>query len=150
MQEPITVNNSKFNKTGFIQMAKKTNQLKPFKKGDERINRNGRPKGSRNRQTIVREWLETVITDTNPLTKQKEQMQLVDFLVLAQIKKALEGNTKSFELLLNSGYGKLLEQYQATNVEEFKLPKESVLHDDQKMLEIAEHIRNNRKSRGVN
>ena len=53
-------------------MAKEDNLI-PFQKG-ESGNPNGRPKGSRNRATIVRQWLEVNRESFNPLTGKKETL----------------------------------------------------------------------------
>jgi hypothetical protein len=67
----------------------------------------GRPKGSRNRATIVREWLEVQQEITNPITGQKEKLQQQDIITLALIKEAREGNVRAWEALMDSAYGKI-------------------------------------------
>ena len=53
-------------------MAKEDN-LKPFTAGfDEKRNLNGRPKGSKNRSTIAKKWLEVNSKEVNPITKELE------------------------------------------------------------------------------
>ena len=47
--------------------------LKPFEQG-ESGNPNGRPKGSRNRSTIARLWLETTQKAKNPITGVEETL----------------------------------------------------------------------------
>jgi len=88
-------------------MAKKNPipNSKPFKKGQSG-NPKGRPKGARSRKTIVREWLELIQTETNPITGQKEKLSQADLITAAQIKKALTGDTNAFKELMDSGYGK--------------------------------------------
>lgn len=74
--------------------------LKPFKSGEEWTgNAKGRPKGSRNRSTIVRELLEVKATDG-------EGGQVADQLVRSLIKKAAAGDVAAFKELFDSGYGK--------------------------------------------
>ena len=75
-----------------------------FEKG-ESGNPNGRPKGARNRSTIVRQWLDVEQRLKNPITGSEEQMNLEDFMTLAQIKKAREGDTQAYKALLDSAYG---------------------------------------------
>ena len=97
-------------------MANEEN-LKPFKKGyDERRENNGRPKGSRNRSTIVREALETDIEYEHPLTGVKSKMKAVDAMVLSMLKSALEDrNVQAFKELMDSGYGKILQEVHNVN-----------------------------------
>lgn len=75
-----------------------------FEKG-ESGNPNGRPKGARNRSTIVRQWLEVEQKLKNPITGSEEQMNQEDLMTLAQIKKAREGDTQAYKALLDSAYG---------------------------------------------
>jgi len=82
--------------------------LIPPKKGEIR-NPDGRPKGSRNRSTIVREWLDVIRKAENPFNKEKVEMTVADQLVLAQISKGLKGDTQAFNTLMDSGFGKLKE-----------------------------------------
>jgi Arc/MetJ-type ribon-helix-helix transcriptional regulator len=72
-------------------MANKLDNLNPFQKG-ESGNPAGRPKGAKNRSTIVRELLEL---DENELK-----------MHLAQIKKAIEKeDTNAYKAVLDSAYG---------------------------------------------
>lgn len=87
---------------------------KSFEKGDPRINRDGRPLGVRNRSTIVKEWLEVKKRAKNPLSEQEEDLEVQDMLVLAMIGKALKGDVNAFKELMDSGYGKLLNQHDLT------------------------------------
>ena len=77
-----------------------------FKPG-ESGNPNGRPKGTRNRSTIAREWLEVQQSIKNPITGQNEILQQHDIMTLALIKKANEGDVNAFKELMDSAYGKL-------------------------------------------
>jgi len=88
-------------------MAGKDN-LKPFKKG-ESGNPNGRPKGSRNRSTIAKRWLEVEQNLKNPLTGDTEKMSQEDLMTLALIKKAREGDGGAYQKLMDSAYGKAVE-----------------------------------------
>ena len=51
--------------------------LKPFKKG-ESGNPAGKPKGTRNRSTIVREWMEAMERAKNPITGEVEELTQAD------------------------------------------------------------------------
>lgn len=70
----------------------------PWKKG-ESGNPEGRKEGSRNRATIVREWLECEATDGEGGTK-------ADQITRAQIIKADAGDTIAFREIMDSAYGK--------------------------------------------
>jgi phage gp16-like protein len=78
-------------------MANEDN-LKPWKKGQSG-NPSGKPKGTRNRSTIIRELLEAKATDG-------EAGQIADQLTRALIKKAAEGDVRAFIELFDSAYGK--------------------------------------------
>ncbi len=78
--------------------------LIPFKQG-ESGNPNGRPKGSKNRSTIARKWLEVNQSLKNPLTGDNETMSQEDLMTLALIKKAREGDTNAYKALMDSSYG---------------------------------------------
>ncbi len=72
---------------------KKENNLKPFQKGqDSRRNLDGRPIGSRNRSTILRELL--------------DQGDNEYLLHKAQLEKALNGDINSYKTILDNVYGK--------------------------------------------
>lgn len=75
-----------------------------FKKGQSG-NPNGRPKGSKNRSTIARKWLDAMQTAKNPITGEDEQLSQEDLATLAQIKKAREGNTHAYKALMDSAFG---------------------------------------------
>ncbi len=69
--------------------------LIPAKPGEIR-NPNGKPKGTRNRSTIVREWLEM----------QKDGEPNIDRVMRALIKKASDGDVPAIREALDSAYGK--------------------------------------------
>ena len=90
-------------------MAKEDNLKAAWEKG-ESGNPAGRPKGSRNRSTIARQWLEVSQKLKNPLTGQDEVMSQEDLMTLALIKKAREGDVNAYKALLDSGYGAPIQQ----------------------------------------
>lgn len=92
-----------------------------FKKG-ESGNPNGRPKGSKNRSTIARKWLEVNQKLKNPLTSEEETMSQEDLMTLALIKKAREGDVAAYKALLDSGYGMPTQQIETTDIRK-KLPE---------------------------
>jgi hypothetical protein len=102
--------------------------LKPCNKG-ETNNPNGRPKGVRNRSTIVRYWLEAIKEAKNPITGQLEQLPIQDQIVLALIGKALKGDVAAFKELMDSGHGKITEKIESTQTiiqTEIALPPEEL------------------------
>jgi hypothetical protein len=104
-------------------MADKLNNLKPFEQG-ESGNPAGRPKGSKNRSTIARQWLEVNQSLKNPLTGEQETMSQEDLMTLALIKKARDGDVNAYKALMDSGYGAPLQQIDQTveqNINEIKV-----------------------------
>lgn len=74
----------------------------PWKPG-ESGNPTGRPRGARNRSTIVKEALESAAFDNGA------DGTIADQLVWKQILKADDGDTTAFRELMDSGYGKIKE-----------------------------------------
>ena len=74
----------------------------------------GRPKGSRNRSTIAKRWLEVNQSLKNPLTGIEETMSQEDLMTLALIKKAREGDVNAYKALMDSGYGSPIQQIDQT------------------------------------
>ena len=89
-------------------MAKKNHSknLKPWPKGVSG-NPAGKPKGARNRSTIVREWLDADATDGLGGT-------VTDQLVRALIGKASKGDVAAFRELMDSGFGKVKDEAETT------------------------------------
>lgn len=83
-------------------MANEQNLNPPWKKGQSG-NPKGKPKGTRNRSTIVREWIESSATDG-------EGGQVSDQLVRALIKKASQGDVMAFRELMDSAFGKITDK----------------------------------------
>lgn len=80
----------------------KDNQFKAGQSGNSK----GRPKGSRNRSTIVRELLEAKATVGDG--------QLVDQITRALIQKAAEGDVRAFKELMDSAYGKIKDSVESS------------------------------------
>ena len=102
-------------------------QKHEFKKG-ESGNPNGRPKGSKNRSTIARQWLEVNQNLKNPITGENETMSQEDLMTLALIKKAREGDVNAYKALMDSGYGAPVQQIeqQQTTVDLSELTTEEI------------------------
>ena len=97
-------------------------QIEPRWEKGESGNPNGRPKGSRNRSTIARQWLEVNQNLKNPLTGESENMSQEDLMTLALIKKAREGDVSAYKALMDSGYGAPLQQVEQTIIEQPLFP----------------------------
>ena len=80
-------------------------KIEPRWKKGESGNIKGRPKGSKNRSTIARYWLNVEQNLKNPLTGEKEDLSQEDLMTLAQIKKAREGDTGAYKALMDSAFG---------------------------------------------
>ena len=80
---------------------------KPFKKNDDRINTDGRPVGSKNRATLVREIIQATTKQKNELTGKKESIEYQYAMVARLVKKVLDdGDVQAFRELMDSAYGK--------------------------------------------
>lgn len=87
---------------------------KGFDKNPQNINRTGRPKGSKNRTTIVKYWLETKKLIKNPINGKDEILPIEDQITIALIGKALKGDVNAFKELMDSGYGKITDKTELT------------------------------------
>ena len=97
-------------------------------------NPNGRPKGLRNRSTIVREWLEANYKKVNPITGQNETLQIQDHLVISLIGKALKGDVQAFRELFDSGHGKVSELLDVTSKGESITNQEKLSPEERRQL----------------
>ena len=97
-------------------------QIEPRWEKGESGNPNGRPKGSKNRSTIARKWLEVNQNLKNPLTGENETMSQEDLMTLALIKKAREGDVNAYKALMDSGYGAPVQQIEQTLLEQPLFP----------------------------
>jgi len=88
-------------------MAKEDN-LKKFS-SEYQPEKNGRPKGSRNRSTIAKQWLEVSQKIKNPITGKEENLEQQDIMTLALIKKARNGDVSAYKELMDSAYGKIVQ-----------------------------------------
>ena len=73
-------------------------------------NPKGRPKGSKNRSTIAKKWLNTKQKAKNPITGEEEILTQEDLITLAQLKKARDGDKGGYDALVDSAYGKPVQQ----------------------------------------
>lgn len=84
-------------------------QIEPRWEKGESGNPNGRPKGSRNRSTIAKQWLEVSQKIKNPITGKEENLEQQDIMTLALIKKARNGDVSAYKELMDSAYGKIVQ-----------------------------------------
>lgn len=84
-------------------MANEKN-LKHFNKG-ESGNPAGRPKGSKNRSTIVKELFEFASSQKNVLTGEQETLTQEQAITLAMLLKANKGDVNAYKALMDSCYG---------------------------------------------
>jgi hypothetical protein len=107
----------------------KESQFTPGKTG----NPNGRPKGTRNRSTIVREWLEAIYSKTNPISGKTESLSIQDHMVISLIGKALKGDVPAFKELMDSGHGKIIDGLDVTSKGE-SIVTERLSPEERRML----------------
>ncbi len=92
-------------------------QITPRWEKGESGNPKGRPVGSKNRNTIVRYWLEVCQKEKNSLTGDIENLSQEDLMTLALIKKAKDGNVNAYNSLMNSGYGSPVQQIEQRSID---------------------------------
>lgn len=102
-------------------MTDKNDNLRPAWGKGQSGNPTGRPKGSRNRSTIAKHWLEIQQKIKNPLTGEMESLSQEDLMTLAQIKKARDGDTSAYKALEDSAYGSPLQQVEETQTRRIDL-----------------------------
>ncbi len=85
-------------------MANEQN-LTPFKKGQV-ANPNGRPKGVPNSRTRLLRLLELVTKVRNPVTGEEEEFSIAEQLDMKMIAKAMKGDTKAYEVVIDRLEGK--------------------------------------------
>ena len=86
--------------------AKRLANLKNFPKGQSG-NPAGRPQGTRNRSTVLKELLQQVVDFTNPLTLKKESADLETQVMTALIARARRGDVTAIREILDTVYGKV-------------------------------------------
>jgi hypothetical protein len=85
--------------------------------------KNGRPKGSRNRSTVARKWLEAMQDSRNPITGEIENLSKEDIMTLALLNKARKGDVNAYKQLMDSGYGLPKQQVENTIIEQPLFPE---------------------------
>lgn len=100
------------NKKALDKAAALTARLTPWKVGQSG-NPSGRPKGSRNRRTIIREILDNIevkAIDLNTGEELDHMIPVAERITLAQVLKAIAGDPKAYELLMDGGFGKVADK----------------------------------------
>ena len=80
--------------------------LKPPQKGEVR-NPKGKPKGIKNRSTVLNEFMGCKMKKVNPITGKMETLTVEQHLELALIKQGIRGNTRAQTLMMEKRYGKV-------------------------------------------
>jgi hypothetical protein len=84
-------------------MANEENLI-PAQLGEVR-NPSGRPKGSKNRSTIIKELFEFARTQKNPLTGEEQTLTQEQAITMAMLLKAGKGDVNAYKALMDSCYG---------------------------------------------
>lgn len=79
-------------------------------------NPSGRPKGSKNRSTLLRKWMETESTFKHPETKRTVVGTVEDRMALGLITRAMKGDPAAFREAFDSVYGKVVDRRQDESV----------------------------------
>lgn len=87
--------------------------LIPPVKGEIR-NPKGKPKGTKNRATILKKWISTKIQIVHPETGQKIKVTLEDAIALGILKEASKGNVAAFKEINDALYGKIPDKQELT------------------------------------
>ena len=99
--------------------------LIPFKKGQSG-NPTGRKKGSKNRSTLAKKWLEVNQKAFNDITGLEEVLTQEDLMTLAQIKKAKDGDVNAYKAIMDSAFGSPVQQIDQTIIEQPLFPDHDV------------------------
>ena len=88
--------------------------LNPPSKGDPSPNPNGRPKGVRNRSTVLREFLEATLKTKNPITGLEETLTVEQRMALSMIAQVLtKGNVQAWNSIKDDVYGKITDKIES-------------------------------------
>tara|TARA_R110002110_G_scaffold33998_1_gene116113 strand:- start:515 stop:877 length:363 start_codon:yes stop_codon:yes gene_type:complete len=90
--------------------------LKNWEKGVSG-NPKGRPKGSKNRATIVKQWMEAKQSLKNPISGELEMLSQEDAGTLALIHKMRQGDVSAYRALMDSLYGAVKQTMELSQAE---------------------------------
>lgn len=72
----------------------------------------GKPKGIKNKSTLIKKYIEAIVRDSEGKAKKQpwnmgdDEMSAAEIMVLAQIHKAMKGDTAAFRELMDGAFGK--------------------------------------------
>ena len=89
----------------------------------------GRPKGAKNRSTILRKWIETAAKVTDPETKKTFTGTIEDKVKLALITKALSGDVAAIKEIDDTLYGKIADKAEVKTDENINITYKIVKSD---------------------
>lgn len=95
------------------------NQWRPGQSG----NPSGREKGSKNRSTILKKWIESDCSITDPSTGKEIAGTIEDKIALALIGKAMTGDVAAIREVYDSIYGKLEQGSKDSDMMTVLMPK---------------------------
>jgi hypothetical protein len=100
------VDNTSSESTDSLTPSKVTEKSWLIKKGQV-LNSKGRPPGTKNRATIYKEMLETIIRFKDPMTEQKVTRTAIEHVIASQVYEAMNGNTAAQAQVLDRYLGKV-------------------------------------------
>lgn len=86
-----------------------------WEKGKPSPNPKGKPKGTKNRSTLLRYWLDAKENGTHPVTGEPVTLTQEDQMIIALIGAAKKGDVRAAHEILDSVYGKVKEQVEHSN-----------------------------------
>tara|TARA_R110002012_G_scaffold314634_1_gene527565 strand:- start:1660 stop:1998 length:339 start_codon:yes stop_codon:yes gene_type:complete len=108
-------------------MAKEDN-LKMFS-STYQPKKNGRPKGSLNRATIAKRWLNTLENVKNPMNGEMQFLTQEDIMTLSLVRKARNGDVQAYKALMDSAYGSPKDTIDVTQNEGFSIDFKELLSE---------------------
>jgi hypothetical protein len=106
---------------------------KGFESRPNDINREGRPVGSRNRATILRELADVVLNGTSlddkPIAATTEQ-----FAMMAMMRKAMEGDMNAVKEMNDTLYGKIADKSEVTGKNGGPIQTQDVSESDEDII----------------
>ena len=108
-------------------MAKEDN-LKMFS-STYQPKKNGRPKGSLNRSTIAKRWLNTIESIKNPMNGEMQFLTQEDIMTLSLVRKARNGDVQAYKALMDSAYGSPKDTIDITQNESFSIDFKELLNE---------------------
>jgi len=78
--------------------------LNPFEKGKSG-NPKGKPVGTKNRSTVIKELLEFATKQKNVITGEEQTLTQEQAMTLAMMLKATNGDVNAYKALMDSAYG---------------------------------------------